>query len=162
MEIVHIPSPTQEEELDQDTTISRSFWSGAKHPSSSTNKSSLARSASRRSCNKEMCLTLNERFATLSNSAQNSQEANISNRSNSSSQSELSQFRILTLPRPSEQGDLQPILTHKNHWECPSSLLSNISKRSVRQGSRIFLGSYTAVSEHLFVQWSPFVILLKP
>jgi len=135
LETVHIPSPTREEDLDQDTTISRSFRSGAKRTSSSTNMRSLSRGATHRSGNKEPRLTLNQRFASLSKSVLPSQDANISARSNTSAQSKLSQVRMLTSPIPTEQGDLLPALTLTPGNAMRStrkSLLSNISKRSVR------------------------------
>ena len=77
-------------ELDQDTTISRSFRSGTKHSSSGTNLVSLNR-ATARSTAEEPRLTLNERFAALSNSVLHCQEeANVSARSNASVRSKLS------------------------------------------------------------------------
>ena len=77
-------------ELDQDTTISRSFRSGTKHSSSGTNLVSLNR-ATARSTAEEPRLTLNERFAALSDSVLHCQEeANVSSRSNASVRSKLS------------------------------------------------------------------------
>jgi len=134
LETVHIPSP-REEDLDHDTTISRSFRSGAKRTSSSTNMRSLSRGATHRSGNKEPRLTLNQRFASLSKSALHAQDANSSSRSNTSAQSKLSQVRTLTSPLPTGQGDLLPALTITPGNAMRStrkSLLSNISKRSVR------------------------------
>jgi len=130
LETVYIPSPSREEDLDNDTTISRSFRSGAKRHSLSTNMSSLARGA-----NKEPHLTLNERFSTLPNSALPSQDANVSAMSITSTQSKLSQVRIHTSPVPSEQEDLHPSITRtpgKVRRSTRKSLLSNISKKSVR------------------------------
>jgi len=134
LETVHIPSPAREEDLDQDTTISRSFRSGAKRTSSSTNMRSLSRDGTHRSGNKEPRLTLNQRFASLSKSALPPQDANMSARSDTSAQSKLSQVRILTSPVPTEQGNLPALtITPGNAMRSTrKSLLSNISKRSVR------------------------------
>jgi len=134
LETVHIPSPTtRDEDLDQDTTISRSFRSGAKRTSSCTNMRSVSRGGTHRSDIKEPRLTLNQRFASLSKSAVPYQDANISARSDTSAQSKLSQVRILTSPLPTEQGDLPLTITPGNAMRSTrKSLLSNLSKRSVR------------------------------
>eukprot|EP00092_Neocalanus_flemingeri_P019215 GFUD01020815.1.p1 GENE.GFUD01020815.1~~GFUD01020815.1.p1 ORF type:complete len:624 (-),score=166.21 GFUD01020815.1:83-1954(-) len=137
------PVPVQlmnlkEEDLDQDniTTISRSFRSGTKNSSAGTSMVSLSRGATARSKGTAPHLTLNERFAGLTNSVLHCQEdANVSARTDTSVRSKLSQVRILTSPPPNEQVISSSVIsrTPRNAMRSTrKSLLSNISKRSVK------------------------------
>jgi len=127
-----VPDPShRREELDHDTTISRSFRSARKR--SSGIERSLSRSTGIRNDGKVPQVTLNERFSTLSNPPAflNPEDTTASAKSRSSAKSKLSQVRIPTSPPPSEQDQALARTPSKVMKSTRKSIQSNSSRRSL-------------------------------
>jgi len=135
LETVPVPSPSREDELDQDTTISRSFRSAKKR--SSSNRKSPQSSGGNPSRSKKSPLTLNERFGTLSNPILAAEDGNVTAKSTASVQSKLSQVRIISSPPPNDEDLNQALLTRTPSNAMRSTRKSLVSSKSVKA----FLGS---------------------
>jgi len=126
-------SSHREEELDHDTTISRSFRSARKRSSGIERSLNRSTAGLRNDGKEQQQLTLNERFGTISNPAShNHNSTNASAKSSSSSQSKLSQVRVLTSPPPSEQDQALTRTPSNALKSTRKSFHSNISKRSIK------------------------------
>jgi len=152
LETVPVPSPSREDDLDQDTTISRSFRSAKKRSSSDRKSRQNTGGNASRSNLKKSHLTLNERFGTLSNPILTTEDGNVTAKSTASVQSKLSQVRILTSPPPNDEDISQALLTRTPSNAMRSTRKSLVSSKSVksflgvksdkkRSSSRVFKGA---------------------
>jgi len=139
LETIPVASPEGGDGLDQNTTISRSFRSAVKRPSSSSGK--FLRDSKGRHNLIASPVTLNERFGIVNNQLLGPEEGvttNISdNISIASAQSKLSQVRILTSPPPNDPGGPNQVMTRTPSNAMRSTRKSLLSGKSVKS----FLGS---------------------
>ena len=136
LETIPVPSPAREDDLDQDTTISRSFRS-AKKRSLSNRMSPPKTGGSNASMSNLMkpTLTLSERFGILSNPIIGPEDGNGTAKSTASVQSKLSQVRIISSPPPNEEDLSQAMLTR-----TPSNAMRS-TRKSLSKSVKSFLGS---------------------